>query len=145
MKWKIVVCLLILLMAIPTAMAQGGKVITTEGEEMSFSEWLRQQDAPEASDTQVQYTFVGAILGVIGSTVVPYIISVRRNPDKSFQYSYLWSAFMSAILGALSVMQTLSASNPEWWFLLMAFLTTAGVKKGIGDTVLDADRKKKGG
>jgi len=126
--------------------ADAGVVISEGGKKMSFKKWLAQQKkAPGVSNAQAGATLIGAILGIIGSTVIPYIISLRRNPDNSFEYSYLWNAFLSAIVGGLSVMETLSPNNPMWWFLLMAFLTTAGVKKGIGDTVLDTDRKKRRG
>ena len=63
------------------------------------------------------YTFLGIFLGILTRAVVPYIVSLKKNPDLKWQNKYLMSAFIGLILAFIASMLISSQLSKELGFI----------------------------
>jgi hypothetical protein len=135
------VLLLLVLTVIPAIASDDFVFVTTEGKELSLSDYLSQMAAPEnLSDLQIMSVFCGVIVGVIGSTIVPHYLSGRKE---SFNWSYGWNAILSSVATGMLLMSEMPSNASVWYCFIIALLAQSGIKR-LGDIGIDKSRKKGG-
>jgi len=113
--------------------------VDESGTEIPFEDFigLTTMELPNAT---VFATFMGAILGVFGSTFLPWYLRWRKD-KRDFNYSYLYNAVLSAVAVSLTMLSGLPPTTPVWLAGVLCFLSVSGTKK-FGDSSLDAMRKE---
>lgn len=148
MERKLVVIgiLVVALVALFTqiTIADSGVYIVKNGEEIPVEDYLTHaEEIAKLPQLLVLSTFLGALIGVFGSTILPWYIKWRQD-KRVFEYSYLYSAVLSGFVIALTMIQGMPPATPIWLAGVLAFLSASGIKK-IGDAPLDTMRKKRAG
>jgi hypothetical protein len=127
----------------PSVVAEGSGVyfVMEDGSEIPIEQYLMESGGRTADlpAEVVQYTFIGAVLGLIGSTFLPFYFEWRKDKRK-FDYTYLFNAFNSAVGSTLFLIVGLPANTAAWYAGVLGFLLTSGWK-GLGDKMVDKTRK----
>lgn len=139
MKWKMVVGLLILLVVMPVVAGQG-KVITEQGKEMTFQEWISGKQAKVKKTKQQVAVLIGAGLSAV---LTAYIQWKRKNrkDGRPFDLAYGYNAVLNAIGAGFTIIYTVSGlANPVMTGILAFWLVGTG--KISGDKLIDRVKKQ---
>jgi len=141
---RILVLGLFLVLLSGVALADSGiYIVTGSGEEVPIEYYFSgASNVVSLSTPQIIAVFLGCVVGIIGSTYIPYYIACKRN-KREFEYSYLWNAAISGWGTAMTMLVGMPNDTPPWFAFGMALLATSGVKR-FGDIQIDSLRKRGG-
>lgn len=145
-KWLIAIILIGLLM-IPVASAQLKQCVEPDPSAPNdCAKWetmdIGYKPENELSNEIYYSVFVGAIVGLITSTYIPYFLKKRRESDTKFEYDYLKNATFSAIATATSYLAGVPTDAHPLFVFVTVLLIVGGVKK-IADGSTDKIRKER--